>query len=262
MASSLLYPGEPIYHDGTPIHTIKDYGFGRGLDLSQRGEDGYAGVAEPFPSSLMIPRSEWQARIAEREEQKAILSGLCTQAGLKSKNQQQTNFCWANAPTYGLEVIRVVQNQTPVVFSPASVACPINGFRNEGGWGKQALEQIAKAGAVPADIWPANAIDQRYYTADAKAQALKYRFSEWWELEPGNIDQLVSTLLRGVPVAVGLGWWGHEVTFVDPLWLDGAIAIRFRNSWGDGYGSNGYGTLQGQKMSPDDAVAPRLATAA
>jgi C1A family cysteine protease len=44
--------------------------------------------------------------------------------------------------------------------------------------------------------------------------------------------------------------------------LDGTHAIRIRNSWGMGWGSQGYGILQGAKMRADDAVSPRSAIAA
>ena len=254
----------PIINDSTPIQKLyspEGQQFGRGLDLSLKGTEGYAGVAAPFPASLLIPRSEWQARIQERKERKATLREKIQGAGVQVKNQERTNYCWINAPTFCVEIVRLLQGQKHVVLSPASAGAQIKNYRNVGGWGKEGLEWIIAHGVAPVDLWPANAIDRKYATAETKAAALNYRIDEWWELEPRNIDQLVSCVLRNVPVAVGYNWWSHEVTMVDMDWIDGDIAGVIGNSWGD-WGDQGYGILQGSRLKPDDAVAPRTALAA
>lgn len=169
--------------------------------------------------------------------------------------------CWFNAPTHCLEIDRVMQNESPVSLSPASGACKITNFRNVGGWGKQALEFIIDTGVVPSSMWPDTAIDRQYDTAATNAERGKYRVVEWWELEPRNLDQLMSVLLRRWPVAVGYNWWSHEVTAVNPRWIDGAPALDIDNSWGTSWGTNGRGVLQGNRMLPDDAVVPRTALA-
>lgn len=254
-----------IIHDTTPEeHFIID-GLGRGLDLSERTGEGYAGVADPFPAELLIPRSEWQARIEERVARKTQLSDLMKQAGLKSKNQGQLNYCWVYAPTHCVEIVRMKQNQPQIALSAASVGGQITGYRNVGGWGKTALQWIANKGVAPESAWPDRSLNSRLATSATAEMALGNRVQEWTELEPGNLDQLVSMLLWDNPVAIGLAWWSHEITAVDPIWLDGTIAIRGRNQWWpDGvhpWGDDNYFTLQGSRMLPDDAVAPRVAMA-
>lgn len=259
--SSTLYPGEKIIDDGTQDRHLLDPNgrFGSGLDLSLRTESGYAGTASAFPSELLIPRSDWPAIIQEKEEKKSRTSDLCLAYNLPCKDQQQTNYCWINAPTHSVEIVRLQQNAKMVILSPASAGAPIKGFKNVGGWGKEGLDWIIQYGLVPIEFWPANSINRQYYTAENKAMALKYRITEWIEVVPRNLDQHVSLLLRNIPVPVGLNYWSHEVTDQDAVWLDGAIAIRFRNSWGMGWGSQGYGIRQGSKMYADDAVAPSVA---
>ena len=269
---SSLYPGETVIDDGTPDHVAEAFarepeGFSRGYrpELRGPGEYAYGDVATAFPAELLIPRSEWQPRIQEMEERKTRISDLVEQAGLPCKDQNGTNYCWFNAPTHCVEVARVVQNQKTVILSPASGAAQVTGYRNVGGWGREALDWIVKNGVTPVDLWPANAISRQYATAEAKAAALDYRVVEWFELRPRNLDELMSCLLRRIPVAKGLNWWSHEVTAYDPVWVNGQPGARDRNSWGMDWpnaGARGYFVLQGSRLLPDDAVAPASVVAA
>lgn len=220
---------------------------------------GSLGFAAPFGLPL-IPESEWPERIEQMERTKTRLSDICDQAGLPCKDQNGTNYCWINSPTYCTEVVRVAQNEPMVILSPASAGGPIKGFRNVGGWGAEGLEYIVEHGLVPVDKWPANAIDRRYNTAENRELAMKYRVTEWWDLKPRNFQQLATCLLSRIPVAGGFNFWSHEVTLIDLVRLpNGKYGVRFRNSWGMSYGDRGYSILTGNQMLPDDAVAPRVA---
>ena len=263
MASSLLYPGELHIDDSTPEHAhAVPEGYGTGLDYSGRSAEGYGTDAEPFPDALLIPRSEWRDRIAEMEQQKSRLSDIIVQAGLPPKDQERTLYCWINATTHALEVVRAVQNEPTVILSPASAGAQIKNYRNTGGWDRDALEWLSDKGACPVDIWPANAIDRRYCTPEAKQEALKYRVQRWWNLDCSSDEQLISCLLRRIPVAIGLDWWAHEVLACDAVWINNAIGLRPRNSWGDRpQYPNGFFTLQGWRARPSSAVAPFVAYA-
>lgn len=262
--ASAFRPGEPIIGDETPMDVAIEPTKGRGLMLGRRRTPfGAMANAPAFPRHLVIPSSEWQARIQEKEETKTRLSDIADRAGLPCKDQAQTNYCWINAPSYAFELLRVRQNQRMVILSPASAGARIKQYRNEGGWGEEAIRFIASDGLVPVTRWPANAIARQYATPENIALAKRaYRCTEWWECRPRDMDELVTCLLLNHPCPVGYNWWGHEVTAVDAVWVDGTIAIRIRNSWGMGWGSRGYGILQGQRMVPDDTVAPRVALAA
>lgn len=231
----------------------------RGRGFEPEMVEGYGAVAEPFPQELLIPRSEWQARIEEKKERKTRLIDLIRQAGLVCKDQASTNFCWINSPAYCQEVLRVAQNQPLVYLSPASGGAQIKNYRNQGGWGREALQWISDKGLNTVDKWPANAIDRRYATAENREQALMYRTPEWMTLS--TLDELISCLLRNIPVSGGYNWWRHQTTGLDALWVDGAIATGNMNSWSEAYGDKGYFVLQGRRMLPDDMVAPRVAIA-
>lgn len=214
--------------------------------------------AKPIDFPL-IPESEWAARIEEMERTKTRLSDICDQAGLKSLDQNGTNYCWCNAVITALTIIRARDNMPFVDLSPASVAAQVKGYRNAGGWGGEALEFIVQNGVATQKDWPPNAISRQYLTDAMKKDALTRRVTEWYDLEERNFQQLMTLLLLRIPVAIGLNWWSHEVCAVDPVVISaGQFGVRFRNSWGDSYGDHGFNILTRSRSTPDDACAPRV----
>jgi len=257
---SEFYPGEKIYDDGN-FSSLCDvdpnvHGRGRYNRVEGYGETDGVGTSD-MP---LIPREEWDERIEEMERTKSRISDLCIAANLPCKDQNGTNYCWINAPTHAIEVLRVIQNQNLILLSPASVGAKIKNFKNQGGWGLEGLKYIAKYGVVPVNLWPANAINRKYDTAEAWAAAEDYKAVEWDELKPRNLDELFTRLFNRIPVPVGYDWWGHEVLACDPAKDKGEYVLRIRNSWAMSWGFKGFNILKGRKMFPDDAVAPRAVT--
>lgn len=214
--------------------------------------------ATPFPLKV-IPRNEWSARIKEREEQKALLSQLMLDKGIPSLDQNGTNYCWTNGVVTAMLAIRAYNNLEYVPLSPASVAAPIKGYKNVGGWGGEALEYITENGICPVSLWPANAISRSYDNAESREARKQFLIREWWELRPRNFDEKMTLLLLGIPVPSGYNWWRHETCGIDPVEIEsGRYGSRERNSWGDSYGQKGFFVLSESKATPDDAVAPAL----
>lgn len=217
--------------------------------------------ASPFDIPL-IPRSEWPDRIADMERTKSRLSDVVLDAGIPSLDQNGTNYCWCNAVVTAIVTLRAVMGLPYVALSPASVAAPIKNYSNQGGWGGEALDYIVKNGVAAASIWPANAIKKQYDTPEMRINAALHKVTEWYELEAGNFDQLVTCNLLRIPSPIGLNWWSHEVCAMDAVMLGpNQFGIRIRNSWTDTWKDHGFDVLPENKATPDDAVAPRVTMA-
>lgn len=263
MADSLLYPGERIIDEHSPFALTDPSGYGKGYEGMH--PDGYGATPyDPLPDSFLIDRSEWEDRANEKEKTQSRLSDIIVYKQLPPKNQQRTDLCWSFGVTGAQETVRALMNQPTVSLSPASVAGPVTGWKNVGGWGYNALKQGADKGWVPSKIWPDTAVTSKnLYTAENQKIALDYRCTEWFKLLPNHLEQAASCVLQNIPVPAGYDWWGHLIFLVDLVFINGVVCFRIRNSWGDIPDfPNGFGILKGNRAIPNDAVAPRQAIAA
>lgn len=233
----------------------------RGLIRRDYSIHPFGGLAEAEEFNLpLIPRSEWDDRIEQQEKDRSHLRALCEDMKMDVLDQNGTSYCWINAPTWCVMVQRIAAGLPMVRLSPASVGAKIKNFRNQGGWGAEGLQYIANHGLVPQSVWPANAIDRKYDTSEADAERPKYRVREWWDISR-SFDKLATCLFMGIPVAIGLNYWSHEVSAMRVVALGNRkYGAEIANSWSTGWSDNGYGVLTESKAIPDDAVAPRTVT--
>lgn len=210
-----------------------------------------------------IARGEWPQRIAEMDRFKGWATNRFTWA---PRNQRQTNFCWGNGPCTAAEIAANVQGMPFVEWSAASVCCPINGWRNAGGWGLDAVEYLVSDGACAGSIWP-NAAISRNYVAAADADRPNRKVLEWIDVPAGDFDAMATCLLLGFACAVGYDFWQHEVTACRLVAVGGSsYGVEIRNSWGswgssNEHGVDGFSVLAEGKGTPDDCQAVRQVTA-
>lgn len=199
----------------------------------------------------LIPESEWDDHIRERERSHATLREYAQGMGLYVLNQARTNYCWVNAPTFCAMFARTLETGVATRFSPASAGARIKNFRNVGGWGSEAYDWFFEHGVNLQEHWPANEISRAFNTAENQELARHNRLREGYKLH--SWQEVGSCLIAGIPVAAGYDWWLHEVTLMDLVLRthDGIIA----NSWDVTWGDQGYGKLVGNRKFPDDAVA-------
>jgi len=250
-----------VYDDSTDEPPQTPAGFSTGYRGMYSGSMTAADISTPFPSELLIPENEWQARIEEMEQRKSRIGDILDLAGVPVLNQKNTNYCWAFAPAMCLMATRAVQNQPMIVLSPASVAGPITRYRNVGGYGGDSLQYIIDNGIVPESMWPQTAIDRQYDTPESRAARAGYKATEWWSLRPRNKQEQISCLLRRIPISTGLNYWAHQVCDINAVWLNGQIGVEFVNSWDITWGNRGRAIRQGSKMLGDDMTCIRQAIA-
>lgn len=265
MFSSLIMPQEFVIDETTTDAAqavATPEGMSRGREARDWSVQGHCSMQGALALPTLIPRSEWTARIEEMERTKTRLSDIIRQAGIPSLDQNGTNYCWCNAVVTAIETGRAANGLPYVKMSPASVAAPIKGYRNQGGWGGEALEYIVAHGVAAASLWPANSISRSYFEQTRENAGL-HKVTEWYDLNNRNFDQLMTCLFLRIPVAIGLNWWSHEVCAIDPVVVSpGRYGVRFRNSWGSSYGDSGFSILTEAKATPDDACAPIVNMAA
>ncbi len=206
---------------------------------------------EDLTSVPLIPESEWDDRIRQKEKDRSRLKDFALDMGLTVLDQNGTNYCWINAPTFCCMVTRLQETGQAIRLSPASVGAPIKNFRNQGGWGSQGLDYMRKNGINLQGDWPANAINRSYYTEENRQKAKANIVLEYYYLK--NWQEMASCILAGIPVGAGYNWWSHEVTGMDIL--KGSHDLIIADSWSTSYGDRGYGVLKGSRKYPDDAVA-------
>jgi hypothetical protein len=250
---------------------------GQGMGRKPRREHRFFAAAGSVPGTRrfadvlkVIPRSEWSARIKMMDEKWAWPSDYCD---FRPRAQGNTNFCWANAPCAAVDVVRRQMGLPFSETSAASIACRITEFRNDGGWGIDALKYLIYQGASSSKLWPNTAISREYDNALSDADRPNRKVLEWIELEKHNFAQVATALLLGYPVEVGYDRFpgsdlGHEVCAVRLIEdTPGRFGILIRNSWGDWgdsnrWGQKGFLALDEAMGTPDDAFLLRQVTAA
>lgn len=234
-----------------------------GKGYEPRDYDKYAlgSYAKVLPPELYIPSYEWIDRIEELQAKNGFPIHHRKAHGIQSLDQKSTSSCWAQCVTQGAHYVRAMQGNPFIALSPASLAGPINRYRDRGGWPGKAFHYAKQYGFVTQSLWPANAIEKKYNTQEANENRAKNKFGEegGYELPPNDYNALISVLLRGSPTPIGILSWRHAILAVD-LKVRGSdpesdILIGIDNSWGKKYGNNGIGYLSRSKSNADEAIA-------
>lgn len=183
------------------------------------------------------PRSQWREIIEQRTKEKSRLSDFW-RSGTESKelvgaNQRSYPFCWAFAPTNAVMLRRRAMGLPTPLLSGTSVACPVTGFRQRGGYGAESLKQIAEVGICFNSDWPETSISRSYYTTANMSKAKVNRFTDWVECDIGVFEQLVACVFANIPCFIGVPNWRHEVVVDEILALpNGKFGVEGPNNWG------------------------------
>lgn len=215
---------------------------------------GSVAYAAPFPIDT-IPQSEWRDRIEEREKTKSTWHDIRKQAGLKSTNQGSIPYCWIHGCVNAVRLARCRDGQEYADLEPTSAGALIKRYRKVGGNTPEAIRHLAEHGVATTEHWPPNSLDRNHDNEATRENAKKHRITEWWELRSNNFEEMATCLLLGLPVPCGFMWWGHLVCAMDLVAVGSDFGIRIWNSWGDNWGDNGEGILEGSKKVAFDQFA-------
>ncbi len=255
--------GQLIINDDTDIYslwtpTVDGEVKGRGLHYRDYEKDAFGDFATPFPSSMLIDPDEWDERIEEKDRKKTWIADIVKAKGMRSKDQQRTNYCWIFATTSVVQATRIYQGYDHMELSPASVGGPMTNYRNVGGWSTQGMREGAEIGWAPSEMWPDTGIDRQYDTEAVRQVRKAIKLQEWWEARARAVAEEISMLLRDIACACGYNWWGHAV-FIGAVTALGnrRYGRRGLNSWGESYGNKGWFNLEGSRAISDDCCGPR-----
>lgn len=233
---------------------------------------GSLGYAAPFDRDL-IPEEQWPDLIADMNRDKTSLLDMCDGAGLKPMNQGWTNLCWMYGVTDCIQILGVLSGAKPVLLSPESVAGPLTNYANwrgspagPGGYPSKGLAHLVAHGICTQALWKPHDLNPANDNSAVKADRQNHGCTEWYDGTPGYqnrtlaLRQLMTCLLRRIPVASAHNWMSHVITPGKPVYINGQFGFRARNS---GYGRDrtGHITIVGQKAIPDEWVAPRVSIA-
>lgn len=258
-------PGDVLIDDDAPPDVAFDPRFARGLvprDYSEHPREMFAPPAE----IALVPRSEWDARIDEQEEQKSSLEHLYLRAGWENLDQGQVGYCWAHSTVHSVMLARTRDNQPFVPLSAYAVAATIKGGRDEGGWCGLSAKFVRDRGVPSQAFWPqgdrgVRARDRPEVWENAGLHKIT---EDWVDLtrdvydQSLSFDQVATCLLQNVPCPVDFNWWAHSVCAVRLVRVEaGSYGLLILNSWKN-WGRRGLGVLRGRNAIPDGALATRV----
>lgn len=257
--------GSPIQRETDIRSVLRDSRFqSRGYEARDYSSQpvGTAECCSPLPSNFLIPRSDWAELVQEQEKRKATLTHTRARAGIKTYWQNGTNHCWAFGSVKAAAIVRAYQGLPTLDFSPTMVACLARNYGNVGGNTFHAIPVMAKVGIATTKTWTLNRISRNFDTPEMRQEAALNRLREWYELPSNSFAAAASCLLRGMPVILGLAWWGHMVCGLRLVVLGrDAFGIEIDNSHGEGYGNKGLAILDERRATAFDQAAPRVMAA-
>lgn len=235
-------------------------GYSKGLIPRNYAKNPVGYNSKPFDLPL-IPEDEWEDRLQILLKAKAQLSDLrnigMNGSPIPSRDQNGKGYCWAHSTISAMLALRALMNLPYADLSAYAVACIIKNYRDQGGWGAESLEWVAENGCPTSEFWPQQSMSRSNDTPAMRENAAKYKVKEWMDGEPRNKQQLVTCLLLNIPVVSDFNWWGHSVCSLDLVSIR-PFRTRIWNSWGDGWGENGTGILEGSRAIPDGMIMPRV----
>lgn len=247
-----------VIDDSSDRDIVFPKAFGRGHDPAQVRPQMFA----PLTEIPMIPRSEWDARIKEQEEQESSLEHLWLRQGKTQAIQWQSNYCWGHSTVNAMMVQRAAAHEPFVKFSGFAVCAIIKNGRNEGGWCGLSAQFAREHGVPDQQFWPEKQFSLKYDTPAMRANMALHKITaDFRDVGAAVYDQnmaeemMASCLLQNIPCMHDNNDWSHSTCAVRWGKIEaGSYGPRILNSWPD-WGENGFAWLRGKYARSDGALA-------
>ena len=196
-------------------------------------------------SFALIPEKDWRELCEART--KASMAHLVT----RIFNQGNEGSCVGNAGTQAHQVLqaKTLGKSAVVQMSAMSLYKQIGNSANSGAMVEDAIDRLNDTGILPLD----NAANKGRFAHTMSHTGFYQPWPSGWKdtakkfsgiegFACDTVAEMVSALFRGMPVHVGRA--GHSIVYLDPVWLDGSLAVLYVNSWGNDWGGAG-GSFKG-----------------
>jgi len=222
----------------------------------------------PYTTAFNLPaisKSEWPDLIDYKKEKKARLIDVINAAELPVLDQDGFPFCWAYGYVTNLRVARAKAGIPYRHLNPHAIACIRTGYRKRGGNTFDLPKLMAEFGCPTYDVWPKYSMDRSLAKSDAvKRDAIQYRHTEHYELDPNDFEQKAVSLLNDIAVTAGYSHMSHMMCDIELIYKKSGGGYTFGtkhlNSWGAGYKDNGVGQFYGRKAVSFDQLAIKVGT--
>ena len=179
----------------------------------------------------IIPKSEWQGLLEQHDGQRQFIPN----DGIY--DQGQVGSCAAESSNQAISVVTVFTGQPHILFNPYFTYHTTSGGSDNGSTIDGNLAFLKQYGACPESAWPRSKGWQTKPSNAAYEAAYNHRILEFFDLQ--SVEEAGTALLLGFPVVYGSD--GHAKCYVRML---SPTAGEYANSWGEGWGDEGFGTEQ------------------
>ena len=204
-------------------------------DTLRSGKD--CGFFRDIEGIDIIPEEEWEAFLEDGLQQDPEY-GLGVERSSQVSLYDQNDFgsCGPEGICGLTETMRDVAGLDHVLFNPLGTYHTTGGGQDRGSSLIANMRFARTYGNFPEAIWPRSKGYRTRPSGEAYEAALPYRIDEFYEIS--NRIEFGSALLQRFGVYAGYS--GHAWFTVR---LMNRLQIKWRNSWGTGWGERGYGIL-------------------
>lgn len=185
-------------------------------------------------SIVIVPESQWKARIEEMQAKGLFARQIFEASNPFQADQGKLNYCWAFSLTQTIELNRVAAGLPYIELAAESLGGDVS-YRNAGNAIDSAIAYAAAHGIASRSFVDHGCISPSGFRQGWEKNAVNFRPIEWWDVGANDMwAESVTVLLTGKPLYVGYDWWGHAVMLDELVIVGDEVCVSGPNTWGKG----------------------------